>query len=311
MKTIPLSDLEMLKRVASASLVLIWSLLGLAAPVWAESLEPVKGHYCYTFGDTETPSEAKQKALGLARQRAVESHAVYITNQTKIENFQLKEDVIESVSVGLLRNVNIEKEEEQGRRICIFISAQIEPDRLQEEIDRRLGQREVKHELNDLLHTSSDDGSLKIWVNKPEGSYTEGEGLVVYVKSNRDAYLKLDYFQANGTVVHLVPNIFREQAFIQKGKTYEFGGPNSPERFVISGPFGDEVIKGFASIRPFAKSLQPSAHISQSKTYLGTLKQGLDSSIGQKKRGVMIVSGATAPLHTRSREVSQHRESVK
>jgi hypothetical protein len=44
--------------------------------------------------------------------------------------------------------------------------------------------------------------------------------LVIYVQSDRDAYLKLDYFQADGTVVHLVPNVYRGQAFIKGGKKY-------------------------------------------------------------------------------------------
>lgn len=87
------------------------------------------------------------------------------------------------------------------------------------------------------LWTSPSAFRLKVWTNKDSDTWREGERLVIYVWSERDAYLMLDYDQANGEVVHLVPNLFTQQAFIRAGQTYSFGGPNSPFDFVIRPPF--------------------------------------------------------------------------
>jgi hypothetical protein len=299
--------------VGKACVVLALSLLGSLPLVgWAEASEEVKGRYCYTYGDEETPAQGKKKALALARERAVENHQVFISNKTTIENFQLKEDLIQSVSAGMLKNVTIQEETEEGRTLCVGLVAQIEPSLVQEEIGRRMEQRELKKELVMLLDTPGNEGTgeespgLKIWLNKSDGSYREGDNLIVYVQAEQDMYLKLDYFQADGKVVHLVPNFFRGQAFIEQGKTYEFGGPNSPEQFMISGPYGDETIKALTSTRPFTEALESKQKVSESKSYLQTLKRGLD----RRTRGVTVMAGATAALHTRSHEEIEHLKAI-
>ena len=128
--------------LAQGFVLLAFSLLG-SLPLlgWANSAEEVKGQYCYTYGDQETPAQGKKKALALARERAVENHQVFISNKTSIENFQLKEDLIQSVSAGLLKNVAIQEETEEGRTLCVEIVAQIEPSLMQEEIERSFENR--------------------------------------------------------------------------------------------------------------------------------------------------------------------------
>ncbi len=275
---------------------------------WTGSSEEVNGRYCYTYGDEETPAQGKKKALAKARERAVENHQVFISSKTRIENFQLKEDLIQSVSAGMLKNVIIQEETEEGRILCVRIVAQIEPSLMQAEIERRLEQRELNNELVTLLNTPMNGAvggkspGLKIWLNNPDGFYREGDNLIVYVQSEQDMYLKLDYFQADGKVVHLVPNFFRGQAFIKKDITYDFGGPNSPELFLISGPFGEETLKALTSTHPFTKELQSQENVSEGKAYVEILKQG----IKRQTRGITVIAGATASLHTRSRAEVEH-----
>jgi hypothetical protein len=279
---------------------------------WAESSEEVHGRYCYTYGDEETPAQGKKKALAKARERAVENHQVFISSKTSIENFQLKEDIIQAVSAGMLKNVIIQEETEEGRILCVRIVAQIAPSLMQAEIERRLEQRELNNDLVTLLDTPVNGAvggkspGLKIWLNKPDGFYQEGDNLIVFVQSEQDMYLKLDYFQADGKVVHLVPNFFRGQAFIKKDKTYDFGGPNSLEQFVISGPFGDETLKALTSTHPFTEELQSQENVSEGKAYVEILKQGLK----RQTRGITVIVGAMTSLHTRSREEVEHLKNL-
>ncbi len=294
---------------------IICGMLIFIPPAYAEKSslrEPVQGHACYSFGDDETPSLAKKKAEALARERAVSGYRVWVESSAKVKNFQLQEDLIQTMSAGMLHKVSIDREEWEGRQICVELSAEIDPQDIVKEVSRRQDQQEIKDEVTSESFTPDPAFGLRIWLNKPDGRFLEGDYLVIKVKAERDAYLKLDYFQANGTVVHLVPNIFRGQAFIQKGQTYVFGGKDSPERFVISEPFGDEVIKAVASAQPFVEALTPKGHVSESETYVKTLKKGLSVQPGFKgtTRGIQIMSGASAALYTSSREVFDFKKTL-
>jgi len=224
----------------------------------------------------------------------------------------LQEELIQTISAGMLHKVSIDQEVWDGREICMEISAEIDPHDIGIEVARRQDQKIIKDEVTSESFDPDPAFGLRIWLNKTDGQFVEGDYLIIKVQVDRDAYLKLDYFQANGTVVHLVPNLFRGQAFIQQGKTYVFGGQDSPERFVISQPFGDEVIKAVASVQPFSEALIPKGNLSESQAYIKTLKRGLSIQPGfkGKTRGIQIMSGASASLFTTSREVSDFKKTL-
>lgn len=115
---------------------------------------------------------------------------------------------------------------------------------------------------------------LRLWTNKPDRLFHGGEKPIEYVESERDGYLKLDYFQANGTVVHLAPNMFSKQAFIKANKIYSFGHDESSERFFVRAPYGTEVIKAIAGVQPFDAYSDEEVPLGNSREYLHQL-QGL------------------------------------
>ncbi len=278
----------------------------------AASREPVNGTNCYTYGDNETPAAAKKTALAGAREAAVSGYRVWVESKAEVKNYQLQEELIHAISAGMLYNVKVENEVWDGRKICVEISAEIGPNDVGTEVERRQEQLKIKDEVTSASFNPDPAFGLRIWLNKADGHFIEGDYLIINVQADRDAYLKLDYFQANGKVVHLVPNLFRGQAFIQKGETYVFGGKDAPERFIISEPFGDEVIKAVASAQPFTQALMPKDVVSESETYVKTLKKGLTVLPGPSgtTRGIQIMSGASASISTTSREVSDFTKTL-
>jgi len=136
--------------------------------------------------------------------------------------------------------------------------------------------------------TEGSSFDLQLWTNKPAGDvYTEGEELEISVRSNRDAFLKVDYYQADGTVVHLVPNLFVDDAFVQAGKTYTFGGRHARSGFRITGPFGAETIKAVASTRPLDALLASEKPVEESQGYL--------QNFHAQMRGVQLVANPNQP----------------
>lgn len=265
----------------------------------AKALETVRGTGCYKFGDEETPSKARRAATALAQEQAIRSHHVFVESSARVKNFQLEEDLIQTASAAMLQNINIENEERKAQEICITLTAKISPVSVEDMIRQRVEAKEIAQTAQAVLVPDQPAFGLKLWTNKPDGRLLEEEKLVIYVQSERDAYLKLDYFQADGTVVHLVPNVYRGQAFIKGGKKYSFGDESSPEQFVIKGPFGTETIKALVGVRPFETD-EKSETVSDSKTYL---KSGL--------RGIKVVAATSSvELTTESRAVADYKRAL-
>lgn len=257
----------------------VFAVIALAAlvgdPVAAAGLETVNGDACYQYGDRESLLEAKTMALGLAKQRAIESHRVFVESSTTVSNYQLTEDVVKSLSRASLHNMKILKEEQEGRKMCVAITAQLDPADVAALINQRVNAKEVAKAAQVPLLSGPSAFRLKVWTNKEPAAFREGERLVIYVWSERDAYLKLDYYQANSEVVHLVPNLFAQQALIRAGQTYSFGGPDSPYEFLVKTPFGAEAIKALAGTQPFDRELTVSQATADARQYLKDIQSGV------------------------------------
>mgnify|MGYP001559061669 CR=1 FL=1 len=273
-----------------------WS--GVALAEGAKGLETVRGNACYRFGDDETPAKARRGAIALAQEQAIRSHRVFVESSTRVKNFQMEEDLIQTASAAMLQEMQIEKEERKAQEICITLTAKISPVSIEDMIRQRLNAKEIARDAQGALVPEKPAFGLKVWTNKPDGRFLEDEKVVIYVQSDRDAYLKLDYFQADGTVVHLVPNVYRGQAFIKGGKKYAFGDETSPEQFVISEPYGAETIKAITGVRPFETAADEDKPRGDSREYL------------QRLRGIKVVAASSsAELSTESRAVADYKKS--
>ena len=235
-------------------------------------LEQVHGRGCYTYGDDETPRKGHDAARAIAEEDAVRSYRVYVQSETTVKLLQLESDVIESASAGMLRNEQAKDDAGDGRKICVNVTAMIDPVEMDRLIQQRIKAKETAQTATASVLSST--FGLRVWTNKND-PYLEEEPLTIFVQSDRDAYLKLDYFQANGTVVHLVPNDYRRDAFIRGGQVYTFGGAGVPERFVVQAPFGAEAIKAVASTKPFDGWVTSGKPAEDDSTYL----QGLQGTL--------------------------------
>lgn len=285
---------QLLIRIALfGTFCIIW----IVGPVNASASEVVEGFACYSYGDQETPQQGSQKAMILARRSAVESYRVFVKSESSVKDFQLVEDVIIEASSGMLSHVKITKREENGRNLCLTISAKIDPKPMEALIKQKIEAKKIVEDgQSDALNPPSAFG-LKVWTNKPTGRYFEGESLVISIQSDRSGYLRLDYFQADGTAVNLVPNLFRTQGRINENTTYTFGTDDSPEKFIITGPFGHEMIKAMVSPTPIPVSRQNDSMIKKSRSYLETLRKG--------SRGIMVQANASIILVTASKAAQE------
>lgn len=266
-----------------------------------KAVETVHGSGCYKFGDEETPAKARRAAMAIAQEDAVRKHHVFVDSSVRVKNFQLEEDLIQTASAAMLQDIHVDKEDRKAQEICITVSAKISPVSMEDMIRQRVNAKEIAQQAQSVLVPDQPTFGLKVWTNKSDGRFLENEKLIIYVQSDRDAYLKLDYFQADGTVVHLVPNVYRGQAFIKGGKKYAFGDETSPEQYIINAPYGAETIKAIVGVRPFEPSLDGAEAVSDSKAYLNGLQSGL--------RGIKVVAAASsAQIMTESQAVADYKK---
>ncbi|GKS65716.1 hypothetical protein YTPLAS72_30200 [Nitrospira sp.] len=287
----------------SALLILIALHVGLLGMTYAEEIErldTVRGTGCYRFGNDEVLAKARLVAMAFAKESAVRSHRAFIESTTRVKHYQIEDDLVQTVSATLLQEITIETELHKIREICVTLRGKIDPVFVYKMLTQRLSAIEISREAQKVAVPTSPMSGLKVWTNKKDGRFIENDKLIIYVQSDRDAYLKLDYFQADGTVVHLVPNVYREQNFIKGGKTYSFGDDTSQQWFEIKAPYGTETIKAIIGSTPFEITADDDTTRNDSRTYLNNL------------RGIKVIgAAASVEIKTDSLAMGNYRQTTK
>ncbi|GEM_PF-2075142 len=112
------------------------------------------------------------------------------------------------------------------------------------------------------------DIKLKMWTAKEDNRYyRSGEHIIIYFVTDKDAYLNLNYFQADGHVVHLVPNLFEDKYRVEAGQIYVVGGNKSKLKLIVEHPYGEETISALISATPFDNNFKTIETIENSQVY--------------------------------------------
>ena len=112
--------------------------------------DTIRGTYSYTYGDRESLVEARQACKDLAIREAIESYYVFVESSTDVENFQLKEDMIQSIAAGYLRDIRVVDQVEEGRTITMTVEATVMPDEVKEIVEKLVSsQRESTASTDD------------------------------------------------------------------------------------------------------------------------------------------------------------------
>jgi hypothetical protein len=96
----------------------------------------IRGHYCYTFGDSEGLKEARELARTLAIRNAIESYRVFVDASTNVTNFTTSHDLIQILSAGQLKNITVESHTEKDRTICDIVTAKVSPAEFEKTLKR-------------------------------------------------------------------------------------------------------------------------------------------------------------------------------
>ena len=179
------------------------------------TIQEVDG-YAY-LSENMTLNQTREAAIATAKRQAVEMARTYIESKTKVENFELTEDVIEGQSQG---SVTILEQKDLGvednTRYHVWIKAEVEyglkpPPQLSK---AAAGSTDV----NASAEMMDPDGPLTVKVWTPKKHYKEGDSIEIYLQGNRDFYARIVDITSGGEIVQLLPNGYRKEARFQGGR---------------------------------------------------------------------------------------------
>ena len=88
--------------------------------------------------------------------------------------------------------------------------------------------------------------TVSLWLNKSIPSFEQGETMRVFVRTNKECYLRLVYRDVEGNNIVIFPNYLDRDDRVKGSLTYLV-----PTIFRIQPPLGDEMIKAFVSTEKF------------------------------------------------------------
>lgn len=103
-------------------------------------------------------------------------------------------------------------------------------------------------EVDDKILKAENKGEelqVEVWVDRPDGIYYDGDDIKIFVRANKDCYINLIYYDAEGNAILVFPNKENLNNKIEGNKVYKV-----PGEYVIKPPFGREILKVIASEAP-------------------------------------------------------------
>lgn len=213
------------------------------------TIQEVDG-YAYLSED-KTLAQTRQAAMITAKRQAVEQARTYISSHTRVENFEITDDVIEGESVGAV--TVLEQKDlgiEDNNRYHVWIKA---------EVEYGLTAPAAKTKDAPAASVMAAEGPLTVKVWTPRKHYRDGEQIEIFIQGNRDFYARIVDITSSGDIIQLLPNSYRQQTQFKGGQVYRI--PDAEDRFnlKVSPPYGEDQIVVYAADKPLGDvALEPS-----------------------------------------------------
>ncbi len=186
--------------------------------------------------------DIRLEAFANARRQALENAESHIKSQTKVENYQLQYDLIESGAEGMVKV--LEQKDfgiENNSRYHVWIKAEV----------TYVLKPPTEPAKQKALMSPTAPLTVKVWTDKK--SYNNNEFITIYMEGNRDFYARIVNISSNGKVIQLLPNAYRQTHQFRGGQRYQVPGPGDRFSLQVTPPYGQERIVVYASETPMGE----------------------------------------------------------
>jgi len=137
--------------------------------VFGQDRTLITGEYTYRYGDDQSLLEAKSFCYNLALRNALEGYQIFVASTSELQNYQLRNDLIQTMASGYLEDLKVVEETIKANSIYYKLQAYVEP-----VVFKKALRREVKRKTTiSKQHESVSEGKytriLKIVDNIPKG----------------------------------------------------------------------------------------------------------------------------------------------
>ena len=154
----------------------------------------IEGEAEYKFSDNETLIEAKSLCYNMALRNAVESYQIFVSSMTDVQNLQLRNDIIQTLSTGYLDDLTVvdEKIDKVNNSIYYKLKAYIQPEPFKKAL-----KQQVARKINFAKPDPITKGYYIEIINIRE---SDGDIYVLYKKIGENKYdvIMIDYFDRDG-----------------------------------------------------------------------------------------------------------------
>ena len=98
----------------------------------------IHADYCYQYGDSESLMVAKEISYAMALRKAIEQYRTFVASTSTVEDFQLKEDLIQTIASGYVEDIQIIKQDVRGRTVCTELIGYVDPDAVESLVSRKI-----------------------------------------------------------------------------------------------------------------------------------------------------------------------------
>jgi hypothetical protein len=218
----------------------------MSSPLYAGQSIITEGEGFVCMGADESRPVTESRAFAEAKRNAVESVNMYVQSEIVIADTMLANDLVSAYAnarVRILQELLREWYTKQSQDDCCRVKLKVEviPD------NKTMVRNSKKNSY--LLHSdSSCPLAIKVWMDKDV--YLQGERMKIFIKANKPFFAKVIYKQADGTLLQLLPNQFRDQNYFNGGVVYEIPSGDDHSDLVVTRPFGFENVTVYASTSP-------------------------------------------------------------
>jgi len=166
--------------------------------------EVITGSACYRYSDNESVNEARDIALSMAKRSALEGYAIFVESTATVENQVLKNDLISSLTAGLLKNLRITQKSEdlQKKEICIVITADVEPIEIRQRVVSKINTfRRKNSNFQTGLPENDKLKVLKVQEGTCGNKYNSGNCLMIITRCKYDfgtRVMRIIYYDKDG-----------------------------------------------------------------------------------------------------------------
>jgi len=222
------------------------------------------GYAC--MGYDKSKKQTEDEAFTNAKRKAVEYASTYIKSETRVKDFQLEKDLIDAYSNATVKIVqDLErawyKDSSSGDCFRVKIKAEVVPDDgAMSRISKGQG----------VMDDPSAPLQVSLWADKKE--YRQSEKIKVYIKGNKPFYARVVYKDAKGSLIQILPNPYRMNAYFNGGVIYEIPSGEDQFELEVTPPFGSESIMVYGSTSALGGlDLTPIGGVYQIKTSADTI----------------------------------------